>query len=59
VTVVDKSMPTRQTDRPYVVVECCPFCGGRHVHGAPATGSRVAHCGGGTYDLRQFAPEAA
>jgi hypothetical protein len=31
----------------------CPFCGGKHIHGI-GDGPRVAHCGGGTYDLREI-----
>jgi hypothetical protein len=36
----------------YFVVEKCPFCQRRHIHGA-VEGTRVSHCAaGGTYRLR-------
>jgi len=46
------------------VVECCPYCGGRHVHGAGAFGGdprqrlgyRVAHCGPWGYELVEEEP---
>lgn len=36
-----------------LTVVSCPHCGGRHVHGV-GDGPRIAHCGGGSYDLREI-----
>jgi len=34
------------------VIDCCPYCGEKHLHAAGADGHRLAHC------LRKTTPEA-